>query len=195
MKKATLILIGVLCMVLPGKAQQKGLETSVEFNAGVGLDENIKYTFGINAIAGYRFNDLIFAGAGIGYSYLNGLYYTSYGNSSSYESYDVRSNLNVFARAKINMSKAKISPFVQLDLGGTFGIASNSVKMANGLMYEPGFGCDFKLKEQDNKVYVMLGYKGMKYQYTSFNLSYGNAGDETYKTTAGSFCFHLGYIF
>lgn len=198
MKKILLIVVS-LCVCELVYAQQKGFETSLEANVGIGLDDYTKYTFGVNVIGGYRFNDFISLSAGIGYTYLNGLYYSNYeylgkGDSYRHKSYDVRSNLNVFARAKINMTKTKVSPFILVDLGGTFGLASSSVKMANGFMYEPALGCDFKLKEK-HKVYVMLGYKGMKYEYSAFDTTFGSAGEDIRKTTANSFCIHLGFTF
>lgn len=197
--KRFLLIMALLCMCEMTYAQQKGFEASIEANVGIGLDNCTKYSFGANVIGGYRFSDYIFIGAGIGYSYINGLYYSNYeyiskGNSYSYKSYDVRNNLNVFARAKFNMTKTKVSPFISVDLGGTFALTSNSIKMANGFMYEPALGCDFKLKEK-HKVYVMLGYKGMQYQYRAFDTTYGSTDDEMRKTSAGAFCIHLGFTF
>lgn len=197
--KKILLIVALLFLCEMTYAQQKGFEASIEANGGVGLDSCTKYSFGINLIGGYRFSDIIFLGAGIGYTYLNGLYYSSYeylskGNSIHYQSYDVRNNLNIFARAKVNMTKTKVSPFISLDLGGTFGLTSNSIKMANGFMFEPALGCDIKLKDEQ-KIYIMLGYKGMQYKYRAFNNTYGSVGDETRKMLSGTFCIHLGFTF
>ena len=145
----------IICMIFycgTGFAQDKGFEKAIEANGGVGLDEYTNYSFGINFIGGYRINQAFFIGAGLGYSYIDGLYYKSYEYSSGikesyhYNSYDVRNNVQVFARAKYNLTKGNISPFLLIDLGGTFGLTSNEIKMANGLMYEPAFGVDFNIK-------------------------------------------------
>ena len=59
-------------------AQTKGFEKAVEATGGIGLDKYQKFSFGVNLVGGYRINDHFFVGAGAGYEYLDGLYYTSY---------------------------------------------------------------------------------------------------------------------
>lgn len=90
-------------------------------------------------VNGYRLNGYLYIGAGVGYEYLDGLYYSSheYKNaiigSTNYDSYDVRNLVQVFARAKANFTSNKISPFVSCDIGNTIDTGSNNIKMANGL--------------------------------------------------------------
>lgn len=180
-------------------AQNKGFEKAIEVNGGIGLDDYTNYSFGVNFVGGYRFNETFFVGAGLGYSYLDGLYYSHYeylglGNSINYDSYDARSNVQVLARAKVNLTKSKVSPFILVDLGGTFGLTSNDIKMANGLIYEPAFGVDINISNEQS-VYIMLGYKGMQYQHKAFNTTYGDAGVELRKGTTGNFCVHIGFKF
>ena len=199
MRKVLLVIACLLLLHGNVSAQNKGFEKAIEVNGSVGLDNYTKYTFGANFIGGYRFNDSFYIGAGVGYTYLEGLYYSSYEYvgkyySKEYDSYDVRSNLQVFVRTKLNLSSTKVSPFVMIDLGGTFGLSSNEIKMANGFMYEPAIGVDFKINETQT-VYAMLGYKGQQYQYNYFNLTYGNTSDEMLKENSGSFCFHVGFKF
>lgn len=199
MKKFLLVIACLLLLHGNVSAQNKGFEKAIEVNGSVGLDKCTKYTFGANFIGGYRFNDSFFIGAGVGYTYLEGLYYHSYEyvgkyNSQNYDSYDVRSNLQIFVRTKLNLTSTKVSPFVMIDLGGTFGLTSNEIKMANGFMYEPAIGVDFKINEKQT-VYAMLGYKGQQYQYKYFNLTYGDTSIETLKENSGGFCFHLGFKF
>ena len=198
MKKICLIIGMILCCGT-GFAQDKGFEKAIEVNGGVGLDDCINYTFGANFIGGYRISPSFFVGAGLGYTYIDGLYYKSYeyinkGESLSYNSIEARSNLQAFVRAKYNLTKSNVSPFLLVDLGGTFGLTSNKIKMANGFMYEPAFGVDFKIKNEQT-IYVMLGYKGTQYQYKYFNTTYGDSGVELQKKTAGTFCIHLGFKF
>ena len=199
MKKILLIIACLLSFYGNIYAQDKGFEKAIEVNGSIGLDKYTKYTFGANFITGYRFNNSFYIGAGVGYTYLEGLYYSSYEyvskyNSQKYDSYDARSNLQIFVRTKLNLTSTKISPFILVDLGGTFGLTSNEIKMANGFIYEPAIGVDFKINENQT-VYVMLGYKGQQYQYEYFNLTYGDTSDNMYKVNAGSFCFHLGFKF
>ena len=195
--------ISIIClMFLCGTvaAQERGFEKSIELNGGVGLDDCTNYTFGFNFIGGYRANKTFFIGAGLGYTYLDGLYYSSYeyrglGNDSfNYDSYDARSNVQIFARAKVNLTQTKVSPFLLIDLGGTFGLTSNEIKMANGLTYEPALGVDININDAQT-VYIMLGYKGLQYQYKSFNTTLGNSGEEIIKNMVGNFCLHLGFKF
>ena len=198
MKKIFLIIGMIFCCGI-GFAQDKGFEKAIEANGSVGLDDCINYTFGANFIGGYRISPSFFVGAGLGYTYIDGLYYKSYeyiskGESLSYNSIEARSNLQAFARAKYNLTKSNVSPFLLIDLGGTFGLTSNTIKMANGFIYEPAFGVDFKIKNEQT-IYVMLGYKGTQYQYKYFNTTYGDSGVELQKKTAGTFCIHLGFKF
>ena len=178
-------------------AQEKNFEKAFEFNGGVGLDDCINYSFGANFVGGIRPSETIFIGGGVGYTYIDGLYYTSYeylgkGSSLTYDSCDIRNNLKVFARAKMNFSAEKISPFVSFDLGGTFGLSSNDIKMANGLIFEPAFGIDIKMANKQS-MYIMLGYKGCQYEYERFNLTYGRTGAEMRNQIAGTFCLHIGF--
>lgn len=177
-------------------AQDKGFEKSIEINGGAGLDDCINYTFGASFVGGYRVSPSFFIGAGVGYSYIDGLYYTNYehsnGESSTYNSYEIRNNMQAFVRAKLNLTNSNISPFLLADIGATLGLTSNEIKMANGLTYEPAFGIDFKIKNKQT-MYVMVGYKGSQYQYKYFNTTYGDAGVEILKKTAGTFCIHLGF--
>ena len=77
MKK--LIICDIIAMAsINAFAQTKGFEKSVEATGGIGLDKYQNFTFGVNFVGGYRLNDYFFIGAGAGYEYLDGLYYTSY---------------------------------------------------------------------------------------------------------------------
>ena len=195
MKRFICLLCCSVIFVCTTNAQTKGFEKSIEANVGIGLDKYTNYSFGVNFVGGYRANDIFYIGAGLGYRYLDGLYYSNYGGKNdTYKSYDGRSNLNLFARAKINLSRNKVSPFISIDLGGIFGLTSNSIKMANGLLYEPAIGCDIKLKGKQ-KFYIALGYQGFNYTYKYFNTSYGNTYQETTKRMVGEFSIHLGLCF
>lgn len=181
-------------------AQTKGFEKAVEATGGIGLDKYQKFSFGVNLVGGYRINDYFFVGAGAGYEYLDGLYYTSYeyhsgaGNSYHGTSDDVRNNIKVFGRLKANLTATKVSPFFAVDLGANFGLSSNEIKMANGFYFEPCFGCDFALSPKQ-AIYVMLGYNGIGYDYEAFDTTLGSSGYEMRHVLAGKFAIHLGFRF
>ena len=181
-------------------AQTSSFEKSVEATGGIGLDKYQKFSFGVNFVGGYRINDYFFVGAGAGYEYLDGLYYTSYeyhsgaGNSYHGTSNDVRNNIKVFGRLKANLASTKVSPFFAVDLGANFGLSPNEIKMANGFYFEPCFGCDFALTPKQ-AIYVMLGYNGIGYDYETFDTTLGGAGSEMCHVLAGKFSIHLGFKF
>lgn len=196
-----LILCAIIAMAsITAFAQNKGFEKAVEATGGIGLDKYQKFSFGVNFVGGYRINDYFFVGAGAGYEYIDGLYYTSYeyhggaGNSYHGTSYDVRNNIKVFGRLKVNLTNTKVSPFFAVDLGANFGLSSNEIKMANGFYFEPGFGCDFSISPKQT-LYVMLGYNGIGYDYESFDTTLGSAGNEMRHVLAGKFALHLGFKF
>ncbi len=197
--KKLFCIIGLLLLCGTVSAQKNRFATSIEANGSVGLDDYTKYSFGVNFVGGYQIGKTFFIGAGVGYSYFEGLYYSStedgyFDTLEFYDSYDARSNVQVFARAKFNLTKSKVSPFLLVDIGGTFGLTSNEIKMANGLMYEPAIGLDIDINDKQ-AIYVMIGYKGSQYQYKDFDLRYGNTGEELCKETAGAFCLHFGFKF
>lgn len=196
-----LILCAIIAMAsISAFAQNKGFEKAVEATGGIGLEKYQKFSFGVNFVGGYRINDYFFVGAGAGYEYLDGLYYTSYeyhsgaGNSYHGTSDDVRNNIKVFGRLKANLTATKVSPFFAVDLGANFGLSSNEIKMANGFYFEPCFGCDFALSPKQ-AIYVMLGYNGIGYDYEAFDTTLGSSGYEMRHVLAGKFAIHLGFRF
>lgn len=195
-----ILIIAVLLFASVSMFAQKGYEKSVEINGAVGLDDCQKYTFGISMINGYRISESLFVGAGVGYEYLEGLYYHSYEykgsiiGSTSYDSIDVRNNIQLFGRVKFNLIKSKISPFLTADAGYTIGLSSNEIKMANGFFFQPSFGCDFKIDDVQS-VYVMLGYNGQNYTYRWFDNTLGSTDDKMITKLAGKFCLHIGFKF
>lgn len=182
-------------------AQNRGYEKSIEVMGAVGLDARSDYAFGVSMVNGYRFNNYLYLGVGVGYEYLNGLYYHSYqyggkySVSSSYDSKSTQNIIQLYARVKANFTNAKISPFASFDIGNSFNLNSTKeIKMAHGLFFEPAIGCDFRLNDKQT-LYVSLGYKYQQYEYEFINTSYGSAGHELEKKPAGSFNVHVGLKF
>lgn len=193
------LLLFMTSIVVVGQNQVKGYEKSVEIKGSVGLDDQTDYAFGVSMVNGYRFNNYLYLGAGVGYEYLKGLYYRSYqyiGHSLSteYDSKDVRNIIQLYARVKANFTRAKISPFASVDLGNSFSLGSSSIKMANGFFFEPAIGCDFRLNEKQT-FYCSLGYNHQRYEYDFFNLTYGSTEHKMQKKPSGTLCVHLGLFF
>lgn len=176
-------------------AQDKGYEKSIEFNAGIGLDGFSKYSFGLTMINGYRFNDYLFLGAGLGYEYFQALYMQVYEyQHQSSKSYDPKSLIKLGLRAKANLSKGKVSPFFSFDFGGALQVGSNSkYSSATGIFYEPAFGVDFKFDGTKNGLYVMLGYHSQSNKYEYFNLS--DLEQSTEHKNANLFDIKIGFKF
>lgn len=198
--KRILICAIIVMVSISAFGQHKGLEKSVEATGGIGLDKYQKFTFGVNFIGGYRFNDYFLVGAGTGYEYLDGLYYSSFeyhsgaGNSYYGTSEDVRNNIKLFGRLKVNVTSFGVSPFFSMDLGANIGLSSNEIKMANGFFFEPCFGCDFTINPKQ-AIYVMLGYNGIGYDYMAFDTTLGSSGYEMRHVPSGKFTIHFGFKF
>lgn len=175
MKKALLFIIA-LTLGTSSFAQKKGFEICTEFNAGLGLDEYQKYTFGTGIVSGYRFNKILYVGVGVGYEYLKGLYYHSYEyvsgtiGSLKHNSYDVSNNFQFYGRITANLSSSKVSPFLSFDIGHNLSMAHNEIKMANGPFVEPAIGIEYRLNGLQS-LYFMAGYNYQVYQYKSYDMT------------------------
>ena len=186
-------------------AQNKGYEKSIELSGAVGLDGYSKYGLGISMINGYRFNNYFYLGAGVGYKYMNSLYYTSsnyIGNKyTGYkESFDGRNLIQLYARAKANLSKGNISPFFQFDLGYSLDLNSNNgAGTSDGLILEPAFGVDFRTKDPKTAIYISVGYNMQGISYREWNLHPNvvgtSAGDVMKNGLAGQLTFRVGFKF
>lgn len=194
MKKIICLILLCTLTISSLSAQNVKEEYNIEVNGGIGLDDCVKYTFGLSYIMGIKSNEIFTIGVGLGYSFINGLYYSSYGPGYTYDydSYDFRNNLSTFIRAKLNLTKTDISPFIQTDLGYTFGITSQDIKMAQGFLFEPAFGCDLKIDEKQS-VYFLVGVKGMSYHYKIFD--HYDLVQPTKDQFAYVLSFHLGFKF
>lgn len=198
--KKILIFAFALILGAASYAQNSGYEKSIEINGGFGLDDYQNYTFGIGMVNGYRLNDNFYLGLGLGYEYLKGLYLKSYEyiggfiGSKSSVSDDIRNNIQIFGRIKANLTNSNVSPFLSCDLGYNAGLSGNDIKMATGLFYEPAFGIDFKMSNEQT-MYFTIGYNSQNYEYKFFNLTLGNSGHETENVKAGKLSLRLGFKF
>lgn len=136
---------------------------------------------------------------------MNSLYYTSanyVGNryDGYHESFDSRNLVQIYARAKANLSKGKISPFLQFDAGYSLDLNSNKdAGTAQGVILEPAFGIDFKTKDPRTAIYASVGYDMQGMSYRKFDLSSdainSNTSDVMGKGLASQFTFRIGLKF
>ena len=100
---------------------QKGYEKSIEAGASIGVGDYSNKTFGISMINGYRFNNYLFAGVGVGIGYSNALN----GVNIKYGTTEYRTDaylIPVFANIKANLTTGKVSPFFRLNIGYTLSL-------------------------------------------------------------------------
>jgi hypothetical protein len=158
---------------------QKGYEKSIEAGASIGVGDYSNKTFGISMINGYRFNNYLFAGVGVGIGYSNALN----GVNIKYGTTEYRTDaylIPVFANIKANLTTGKVSPFFRLNIGYTFD-ANQYLRDAPGFMIEPAFGVDFNL-DRKKAIYVLAGFNLQHSEY-SFTRNVGTTTDNWDITT------------
>ena len=154
--KKLLLIIGVLMVSANVFAQkQQGYEKTIEGFAHIGMEEVSNTSFGIAIINGYRLNEQIFIGLGVGIGYANEVWSVEkegdYTNVKKGESYPVP----IFVNGKYSLSNNKIAPYMSVNVGYTLDI-NEYIKDAPGLMIEPAFGFDFNLNDTQF-AYVQIG--------------------------------------
>lgn len=194
-----IVLFAMIIAAPSAFAQTKGYEKSIELNGGIPIDKYSKFSIGITMINGYRFNNCLFIGAGVGYEYFNALYSTSHeyiskGNSISTQDYYGKSMLRLFGRVKANLTKTKVSPYFAGDVGYCIDFNANDWGSTSGIMFEPQFGLDFKLPENIG-LYAAVGYRGQNNTYTAFDLTLGHSGNEKRTFIAGLIDIKFGIRF
>jgi len=121
---------------------QSGYEKSIETGYSIGIGDVKNNTFNVAMVNGYRFNSNLYFGVGVGFGYTNNLngimidpYYTEYRKGLSL--------IPIYAQAKINLTKSKISPFILANVGYTI-----DGRQDFGFMFAPTFGIDFKIDDK-----------------------------------------------
>ena len=132
----------------PGYFQQ-----SVDLEFG-GLSENINTAIGANYIAGYRFNDVVFLGGGVGLSMIDG---------DSYDAcYYGEVQARLFANGRFYLTTTRLQPFFDISAGITYLEEERLYDEYNdlGIMLNPQFGVNYKIKEKLS-FYINLGFQFM----------------------------------
>ncbi|MDD3911639.1 MAG: outer membrane beta-barrel protein [Bacteroidales bacterium] len=173
-------------------AQNKGYEKTIEIGGNFGLDNMTNYSFNISMINGYRFNDNLFTGIGVGYRYTDALYCESDITGKDNDGKDL---IPVFFRIKVNLTKGKVSPFFVGDAGYSIDLGDNPYRTVEGFMCDPAFGIDFKLNDKKTALYFMTGVNIQKSKYYYFRVNSDIPMEEIIKSNGYAIEFRLGIRF
>jgi len=171
MKTKSLGILTILIIISISAIAQKGYEKSIEFGGSIGLDNFTNYSYSIEMINGFRFNDYLFIGGGVGFRYTDALYFRSHIGSRFYESRDGKYLIPLYARLKANLTNANVSPFFLGNIGYTFDVGQNPNKNTYGLMIEPAFGIDFRLNDGRTGLYFLVGVNLQNAEYRYFGIN------------------------
>lgn len=164
--KNFLLMLCLIALTTGSIFAQKGYEKSIEVGTTIGVGDYSNNTFGISMINGYRFNNHLFAGVGVGFGYSNALNGVDIKDGVTTEYRTDAYLIPLYANFKANLITGKISPFFLVNIGYTFDV-NQYLKDSPGFMLEPAFGIDFNM---DNKktIYLLAGFnlQHSEYSYT-----------------------------
>lgn len=107
-------------------------------------------------------------GGGVGFRYIEALYYTSSLTSTS-KSYDGKYLIPVFARITVNLTQEGVCPFLRCDLGYAFDVGRNKNKNTEGLFLHPAVGFKFPTSAKSS-VYLAAGLNVQHTHYKRFGV-------------------------
>lgn len=194
MKKLAVLILATL-LPLMAFGQKTGYELTIDATGAIGLSNLSKYNAGVSVINGYRFNDKIAIGLGVGFRYAETLYYYSEDSTlGNYESRDNKFLIPIFLQAKFNFIDGKISPFIIGDIGYTIDVGQNQNKNLEALFVEPIIGVDFKSVK--TTWYLGLGVNLQQHHYQHFHISSVTmSGDRRVNGMAPTLALHFGVQF
>lgn len=142
----------------------KGFEPHVRISFDEGIDLFKNFSFGLDLLAAYRFNEHFRIGAGVGLTYVN-LFYEKAGWIGDYhfdEYYESAIGIPIFANIKVNFLKTKVSPYIGFDIGYNAFVPFSKYAESNklGLFFKPAFGCDIRFKKC--ALFIELAYRYQK---------------------------------
>lgn len=146
------------------KPREGFLQQSAEVVIG-GPADDIDWSAGANYIVGYRFNNSVFLGGGLGVSYeeITTSYYAFSVEPSEFQA-------RLFLNAKFYLSKRRVQPYFDLSVGGVYWESySSSGEYASpiGLLINPQFGVNYKLNDKFS-LYANIGYQVQVPQENSY---------------------------
>ena len=159
--KKIIILVALAVTTLNAFSQNQGYEKWID--AGIGLDTNhSEGYYALKFTNGYRFNDYIFLGGGLGvslYTYSDELMRIE-NNKGGYSEIATQSSfaMPAYITFKSYFTKKKIAPFFTLNTGYTFGASDSNSIITSGLFFNPNIGIDFNLNNDRSKsIFLQLG--------------------------------------
>ena len=159
---------------------KRGFESMFDFSYRHPLSSDCSSKANVNYVAGYRFNNYLFVGGGLGLNhYHNSQHKTLLGNG--YEGIllpPTSMSVPVFAYCRVNFLNRQISPFVALSAGYEIGgyqrlqLQSAMIKYYTGSAFvNPQIGVNFRTSE-DVGMYVAFGFQGYTMPYcTSYTMT------------------------
>lgn len=158
MKKIVLIMCVAFWATIQAVAQQKGYEFYIDGRIAPDIN-NSETFFGFSTTQGYRFNQHIFLGGGIGLDFAS---YDSntriiFGNTYKEIQNEFQVIIPIYVAFKANFTKTRVSPFFLFKSGYVFGNNDFNRVQTSGVFFEPSVGLDFNLGAQ-RKYAVLLDF-------------------------------------
>lgn len=164
--KKVLFMVMLMCVAI--KANSQNVKQSIEAYGGVSIDNYSKYSFGTSYSIGGTLASKFHIGGGVGFRYIEALYYTSSLTSIS-ESYDGKFLIPLFARVTVNLTDEGVRPFLRCDLGYTFDVGQNQNKNTEGLFFHPAVGFNFSTSAKSS-IYLAVGLNVQHTHYQKYGV-------------------------
>ncbi len=161
LKKLTVLSLMMVAVAINSKAQsvKTGYKGFVDAGYSIGIGDYKLNRFEVNTSHGYQFNPYIFLGAGLGLHFMPS--YATEDMEIPLDTRDSKVDIPVFANIRFNLSKTKISPFLDAK-GGTY--VTN-----NGNIYvNVSAGCRFAINERQG-INIAIGYALGKLEFEKFD--------------------------
>ncbi len=168
LKKLTVLGLMMVAVAINSKAQsvKTGYKGFVDVGYSVGTDYYKLDRFEVNTSHGYLFNPYFFLGAGTGLHFMQS--YTTKGMEIPLATRDSKVDIPVFANIRFNLSKTKVSPFLDAKCG--------TYITNNGDMYvNVSAGCRFAINERQG-INIAIGYTLGKLEFEKFDSFIGRYG-------------------
>lgn len=139
-----------------------------------GIDDYEFGRFEINTSHGYQITPVFYIGAGTGLHFMS-LYETKGSSDIPLDIRDSKVDIPVFANARINFTKDKFTPFIDVK-GGKF-LTNNG-----GLYTNVSIGCRIATNEKQ-AINISIGYTNEKLEFQTFS-KFNSAQDMSYTREA-----------
>lgn len=144
----------------------KGYIGIIEFGYGIPVGDFGMNYLKVNFINGYRFNQNVSLGLGLGLHQFNDSEQYDYYDSYVPDLFDNKF-IPIFLDLRVNLTKGKISPYLVLDAGANF---YNDFS-GSGVMYSPGAGVKFGIGPKSS-LNVGISFDNYQIPFFDFNSGY-----------------------